>query len=432
MDSARIGALFFHAVEDLVRANELALTLQLHEPLDPGALKDAYARQVTSRSTLRSSLQLEPVNSGHGWETLDDKALEPLLAQELSAMETAVVPAAEDFQPTNSVLPYRVRLLDPCTLELRFSHLLTNGPGALFWANDLLTVLDGQLPELPPADAARGALSQASLVLRETLVSQAWAAWFLWTSGRRCAERTVDLSAGRPGLPLPGGFARMRRVLSKDASRAMAGWAHEQRRGVTSVLLAALAAEFLAARPDREQVCILMPIDLRTAHPAVQRTDPGNHTGGLPARLKRDARRSLPARLARQADAAWRWVQRGAASGVTRLADWPLKDEQALREQMRAATARPLMGRGAYDSLTCVLSNLGARREHALLTERCEWASITSFGQPPIFSALDVSGRLALELSVSRDLFDVDEMGRLLDGLASRLESGPGISPRPI
>ena len=432
MDSARVGALFFHAVEDLVRANDIVLTLQLRDPLDEGALCQAYAQQVRTRPTLASTLQLAPVGAGHGWEALDGQRLESLLEQQLLAMVSGGPESPEVFQPTNAVLPYRVRLIDPRRLELRISHLLTNGQGALFWANDLLAVMAGELAELPQAAGAPARWRRCASVLRETFWSLAWTATYLAAAGRHVAARTVDLSHGGEPLPMGGGFLRARRVLSAEESLALVGSARQQGRRVGSVLLAALSAELLAARPEKDQVCVVMPDDLLAARPDVARSDPGNHTGALLARLRRGAGQHGVGPegcdhggLARQADAAMRWARRGVVSGATRLADLAARDEVQLRQQLRDAAARPLTARGPFESASCVLSNMGARREFTRLSEACEWISVTSFGQPPILSALDISGRVAFELSASNDLFDGAEMQRLLEGFTARLASAP-------
>ena len=428
MDSARVGALFFHAVEDLVRANDIVLTLQLREPMDEEALCQAYARQVRARPTLASTLQLEPVGAGHGWETLDRQRLEALLEQQLADMVSGGPESPEVFQPTNSVLPYRVRLIDPLRLEVRISHLLTNGQGALFWANDLLAMLAGELAGLPQATRAPARWRRCASALRETFWSLAWTATYLAAAGRHAAARTVDLSHGREPLPMGGGFLRARRVLSAEDSRTLVGAARQQGRRVSSVLLSALSAELLAARPEKDQVCVVMPDDLLAARPNVARSDPGNHTGALLARLRRGSGHrgaGFEARdhsgLANQADAAFRWARRGVVAGATRLADLAARDEHQLRQQLRDAAARPLTARGPFESASCVLSNMGARREFPRLSSACEWITVTSFGQPPILSALDISGRVAFELSASNDLFDGAEMERLLDGFVGRL-----------
>jgi len=423
-----VGALFFHAVEDLVKANDIVLTLQLREAMDAEALAQAFGRQVRSRPTLASTLQLEPVAAGHGWERLDEKRLDSLLEQQLLAMVSGAAESPEVFFPTNSVLPYRVRLTDPRRLELRISHLLTNGQGALFWANDLLSMMHGEWVELPQPAGPGSRWRRCVTVLRETFWSLAWTASFLAAAGWRASSNTVDLSHGGEPLPMGGGFFRARRVLSAEQSRALVGQAREQGRRVSSVLLSALSAELLAARPEQDQVCIVMPDDLLAARPDVARSDPGNHTGALLARLRRGLglRESQPGAadlrgLASQADTAMQWSRRGVAAGTTRLADLTLRDERQLRQQLRAAAAKPLSARGPFESASCVLSNLGARREFGRLSDACEWISVTSFGQPPILSALDISGRVAFELSASNDLFDGAEMQRLLDGFVARL-----------
>ncbi|MFT7463174.1 MAG: hypothetical protein ACI9EF_001518 [Pseudohongiellaceae bacterium] len=440
MDSARVGALFFQTIEDLVGASDLLLTMELREALDERALVRAYERQVRARSTLRSRLRLEPVDKGHGWERLDDEQLQPLLAQQLICMTSAEPETPEVFHPINSVLPYRVRLVEPRRLEVRISHLLTNGQGLLFWGDDLLSWLGDAPAELAAAPARPAGWRRAAQVCRETFWSLAWIRSFLKQVKRDGPTKIVDLSDGRPGLPMVRGFARMRRVLSEEQSRTLVAAAREAGRSVTSMMLSALSAEWLGRRPAADQVSVVMPADLLASRPGVSRSDPGNHTGGMVARLKRaDVRGGAGAAspdsaspdgasdisgaqdLAAQADGALRWFHRGVPAGATRLADMPLKDEQQFREQLRAGAGKPLVDRGPFESSSCVMSNLGARREFARLNEACVWASATSFGQPPILTALAISGRVAIELTVSLDLFERAEMESVLEGFVERL-----------
>ena len=424
MELSRAGSLQVLARQEVLRSNTLRLTCAFREALDAGRLARAWGRQLDHRPELLQHLVLPEGARRFAWQTFDEDTAAELREQEEQALAGPWASDAwDDYAPEGRRLPFRLRLADPHTLIVFASQVWTGPHGALAWTEDLLgfyRAANGSVPDCPPALAERRTRRRK---LSRAVSERWWTAAFLAgqvVQGLGAGRRTVELAGGRAPTVGDGGYVSWRHVFDPDRTRRLLKGPQTHGQPLTIQLLVATARTVLDAAPDRTQARIALVTDLAPWLPHYRRATPGNPTTTLPVTLLRGPD------LAEQARRGLRWVRRNLPYRLARAQQFTRRNEQKFLEQASQREGRPLSQRHILETSSAVLANLGRVPELRRVEDMCEWASMTAASPVPVLSALQVGGRLALEVSFPADVYDAERLLPRLSGLPARLEAGPG------
>jgi len=112
-----------------------------------------------------------------------------------------------------------------------------------------------------------------------------------------------------------------------------------------------------------------------------------------------------------------------------------VRDELRVRAALPAELLRPMSERGAFGSVSCVLTNLGAVRDDSRLASSGEWLTVASRATVPLLAVATVDGRTTLQFTSPDALCSGDTLRTLLRALLAELgidasvEPGWGIPP---
>jgi len=415
MDIGRIGSLFVHSVETRLGGNAIRLTAEFHTPIDPARLARAFRDLITSTASLRQRLDPD------GWTPMRADDVQTAVNEQAELLTTVVdaSDAYSEYRPTNVGLPIRLAIIAPCRLVLSLNHAVGNGKAAFAHLEALLRAYDGAERERESvALSPRAARSPRGVHRAAGVTAAAWyLIGFVARAGLGAARTTVDLSRGRMPAPDGGGCAVWTYHLdAEDTGRVLAG-AKAAGLTVTGRLCQAMSEVLLGAQPDRSRVCISVPTDVTALAGLSAAAAPGNFTGSLILQVFRSAD---PASVASQVRRAFRWTTRNVHYWVPWLVGQLTRQEARLAGRFLAQARRPIPARAPFENYSCAVSSVGVIT--GPMTRRyLTTVSAHTWTQTIMVCAITLDGRMTLEASMPRDLYDPAEVAAVTDMVVARL-----------
>jgi hypothetical protein len=426
MDVGRVASLFIQGAESFLAGNDMVYTLGMLEPVDTDRLARAYESLVRANAILRQKWVAK--GDGFDWLPFTDEELESRLALERRALtqQFSLEELYSAYHPTNTRLPLRVARVSERTLVMFVNHTWSNGYGGMYWLEHLLAAYAGEPLEHDDARAIRGPFRRILAALSGYFWALIYSIGFALKASKRAGERTVDLTHGARPVPHRAGYSVRTYRLSTEETSRFVSTAKARGESVTEALCVTLANAFLAsAPPERDRVCISMPVDIGPLVPGWSRsTAPGNYTGSLVVQLFRG--RPLMA----QARAAFRWFARSIPYWLTALIASTAKSQRALRSRFENNAGKAIPERAPFENFTFALSSVGVLRGR-FLDRYVETISGHTKTQTVFVSAVTFRDRLAIEFSVPNGLFDVQEVCCCFDRAIASLKS-LDLSTRPL
>ncbi len=292
----------------------------------------------------------------------------------------------------------------------QISHSLSNGRGAIEWIENWLAAADGQsVPVSQIAGRFDSTAPKTGLALLPFYLLG-----YSARAGLNQARKTVDLTHGKTPIPHDNGYASRTYQFSEPETNQILAKAHALDLSVHQYICLAVAEAMLSAQPEKSRVCISVPTDLARFSPGLPRTVPGNYTGSLIVQLRRGA--PLPSQIARQ----FRWFRWGLDYWLPRLLGAFLPSEQTLLNKVAHSASLPVERRGAFQNVSCAVTNVGAVKSPAICA-RVESGSGTTKTQTILFTVGRVNGCLFANVTFARDLYDPEEVFRVADAAVGGL-----------
>ncbi len=391
-------------------------TLTFAEPFDPERLLDAFERLVWSRESLR--VRFVEVERGYQWIPFSDADVRRCLTYQRRQFEQLVERETlfREYLPTNMALPLRVARLDEQRLVLVVNHVFGNGLTTLYWLEEWLRLYSGeaQPPQSPKPARRKGFLRSVVESISGLVWLGCYLVQFVSRAGRRAGHETVDLTRGIRPAPHQKGYAVKTYVMSEQETEAAVNRSRSLGLSVTEALCAAMAEALLQFQPDKSRVCISVPTDLGAFIPEFSREQPGNYTGSLILQIFRERETKAQVR------SGFQWVRRRVNYWLPRVLGAFAGSEKKLRASFAKKAPLPIPDRAPFENFSCAVSGVGVIRER-LIRKYLHSISAHTRTQTIFLCAMTLNGRMTLEVSVPRDLFDADEAFRVTDAAAALL-----------
>jgi hypothetical protein len=265
-------------------------------------------------------------------------------------------------------------------------------------------------------------VTSRSVTSRSGAMGSVWqlgyVAEFLLLCGWRPGCNSVDLTHGK--LPAAGcaEFSVKKYAFTPEETEQALQRCRSLRLTVSQAVCAALAEALFAAQPDKSRACISVPTDLGPFLPEHPRTSPGNYTGSLIVQLRRGTALEIQIRRA------FRWLSRGIDYWLPRTLGALALSERALSETFARTAALPIPERGPFENLSCAMSNLGTI-QLPVMRRQLHSISVTGRTQTILVCVVSLNGRMSVEVSAARSLFDPAEVFGVTDRAVAQLLGGP-------
>ncbi|MDX1693831.1 MAG: hypothetical protein R3208_08690 [Ketobacteraceae bacterium] len=422
MEVDQVGSTYIQGKEDIMRGNSIIANVRFKEPLDREALWESYRRFILARKNMRLKWVKEDDSKGYQWVEFDEQEVEELLEKERPTLEgyTTTETVRSEYYPTNTRLPMRLALLDDYTLVVVINHTFATGRAGVYWFEDWLQFYESKSSETPPLLAQRTARKpSATTQLSRDAVGMFWLITYLIKffrdAGKKPTLDTVDLSHGRQTHQYSSGYSVKSYRLTPEQTVALRKRCRSRGVTVTEHLVEVIAQAMFDLQPDKQRVCISVPVDLSLLMRYVERSRPGNYTSAIIIQLFRN-RELIP-----QIRSQLKWVRRGVPYYFFRLLGW-LNTDKTLREKLINGTRLPFTSRGPLEGHTCILSLPGTVKK-ARLVEKIEWASGHSRTQAPLIAFASIGRVTCMEVSAANDLYKAQEVFAAADKIYAALLS---------
>lgn len=407
VDVGRIGSLSIRAMEPIVGGDDIAFVLKFAD-YDPDRLWAAYESLLRQNPALQ--VVLRPVGNSFSWVTIDSEELNTGLDhqrqrfQQLFSLEELLSPA----HALTSVLPVRISQMGDKTVCFQISHALSTGRSALQWIEYWLAAANGE--------SARVAQTAGNFDSTAPLTGLTLLPFYLlgWSAraGRNHERETVDLTHGKTPIRHDNGYASRTYLFSESETDGILAKARALELSLTQYICVVVADALLSAQPEKSRVCIAVVTDLARYSPGLPCTVHGNYTGNLTVQLRRGT--PLRSQIARQ----FGWLRWGVDYWLTWVAGVFTRSEQELVNNVARIASLPFRQRGPFQNISCAVTNIGAIKSPAIVAQ-VESGTGTTKSQSILFTVFRVHGRLTINVTFARDLYDPDEVFRVADAVRS-------------
>jgi hypothetical protein len=409
VDVGRVGSVLIRALEPMVRGDDVALVVKFRDNYDPDRLWASYESLLRQNPALQ--VVLRPFGKSFSWVPIDSTELNVALDRQrqrfsqLFSFEELLSPAHALTPP----LPVRISQMGDREVCFQMSHALSSGRGVVQWIIYWLAAANGE--SLPVGQTAGRFDSTAPLTGLALLPF--YLLGYFARAGLKQARETVDLTRGKMPVPHDNGYASRTYRFSEPETNRIVAKARALGLSLQQYVCLAIAEAMLSAQPEKSRVCIAVPTDLARYLPDLPRTVPGNYTGSMIVQLRRGA--PLQSQITRQ----FTWLRRGVDYWLTRILGAFSRSEQTLLNKMARVASLPVHRRGAFQNVSCAVTNLG------VITIPASWGIESGTGttktQTVLFTVGTFDGRFIANVTFARDLYDAEEVFRIADAALTNL-----------
>lgn len=417
----RLSSLYIWGAEEVLAGNSMIYRIKFREKLELERVWRSYRCLVRERPELRVKLVAKGTSNSFSWEQLDESETLALLKKEEQSLSdyTSQEVVESEYHETNSRLPFRIAVTEDKTLFLIVNHVFTGGRGGLYWFREwLIRYQNRDNSEAPQTGDAVERKPAAIARLPRAMIGVFWVLVyminFLFRVGKDPQTNTIDLTHGRTCSKNDKGYSSKNYIFSEDTTRAFASHVRTQGHSVSVELLVILARVFFEMFPQKRRILISIPTDLREMLPWIEGSRPGNFTGSLIVQLSREGD------LVKQMRREFKWIARGVPYFLPRLMAF-VQNEFKAKENFHRQATTAIPERAPFENFTLAFSNPGKIRLPEL-AQSCEWFSGHAKTQTIFFGVAELSGRLSIEVGISNALFDKQEVFRVTDRIAEKIE----------
>jgi hypothetical protein len=404
VDVGRVPSLSVRALEPMLRGDDMAFVLKFRDSYDPDLLWTSYDSLVRQSPGLQ--VVLRPFRRSFSWVPIEAGELNAALDRQRQhfsqffSLEDLLSPA----HAMTPEIPVRISQMGGREICFQMSHTLSNGRGALQWIEHWLAVANGGSV---PVGQTAGRFDFTAPMTGLALLPFYLLRYFV-QAGLNQARETVDLTHGKTPIPHDRGYASRTYPFSERETSRIRTRASYLELSLHQYICFAVADAMLSAQPEKSRVCIAVPSDLARYSPDLPRTVPGNYTGSLVVQLRRGA--PLQPQIARQ----FNWFRWGIDYWLPRLLGAFSLNEQRLLKKLARDASVPVTQRGLFRNVSCAVTNVGNVKSSAIC-DRIEFGCGTTKTQTILFTVGRLNGRLTVNVTFPRDLYDPEEVFRVAD-----------------
>ncbi|WP_122626127.1 hypothetical protein [Lucifera butyrica] len=416
MELVQLAGLYFLGTEEFNSSNCMMSTVVLKEKIDMAKLALSYRQLILENPLLQTKIIECPAKNRFTWGRFSAGEVEWLLCFEERQLSQRYDQEAilKQYYPTNARLPFYISVVAENTVIICMNHILANGRCFIYWIQKWLQYYAGD----QPGDRNGGQLTDATWRdkslhwLKRTgafLWLPVFLAAFLLKGGRKAVQDTVDLSRGKQPAE-SNEYAVKSYGFSREETAAIRSRCKAKGMTLTEYMCGKLAQGFLQHDPDKQRVLVSMPMDMHALMPYSPEDTYGNLIVSLPAQFFRAGE------MEKQVKSVFKWFKRGIPYSLSCLFAAISPSYEKVKLRCLKLCQKPVPARSPLGNFTLTYSSLGVISYPVL--EKMVDAIYFYFKPQAILVASSIlGGRLYMQVSLTRDLYNAGEVFALFDRL---------------
>ncbi|GLB32067.1 hypothetical protein LAD12857_39900 [Lacrimispora amygdalina] len=417
MDAIKLASLYFFGTEEFNSSNCMIATVSFKKKIDPERLYPSYRALVMENPLLQAKMVEQPEKNTFKWNRFPKEELKALLdyeEEQLSKYYTEEE-VLERYDSTNSRLVFHLFPVNENTMVFSMHHAVTNGRGLIFWIKKWLEYYSCEIDTVPGETDASSGLRERILRTGRRISAYLWLPVFLtgfaFHANKKDKNETLDLSYDRK--PKKGrGYVKKSYSFSAEKTREILRQSRRYDMTFGEYLCYRMTDGLLEHDSGKQRVLVSMPMDIQPLHSYSPQTMHGNYVASLPAQFFREGD------LRKQVKEAFKWFKRGVPYGLLRLAAVCSSSLEKYKSLCLKSCKKTMSERGPLMNTSITLSNLGII-SYPIMEKWVESFYISVRAQSLFLSSATISGRLMMELCVSKNLYDPEEVISLFDRILS-------------
>ncbi len=418
MDISKVGTLYITGTEKYIAGNDMVFTIVLKEAFRQKKLFESYRELIVNNPLMHSSLIWQKNKKRFTWKCIAPEKLDELLMHEKKRLEQMhpLQKIYSEYYPTNQLLPFRLTPVNERTIVFSLNHAYSNGTGGLAWIEKWLRCYGKSVGINFSKNFPRHHDQAKPPIQRINPISQMKALFwtvlyliqFLWRDKMHSTTKTVDLTHGKSPRKNRTGFSVRTYNFSPQETRNIMKKRKICGQTLSEFLLTGLAEFFFKENVEGNRLCISVPFDMRHCIPHITAYSLGNYTGSLIVQLFKGEY------IPHQVNAAFGRIKQKVPYGLARMFALLMHNEFTLKKHFEKKTTLPIQKRAPFENFTLAFSNMGIIRSPILRTMVDHFSGHAK--TQTIFLGMIILHRsLTLEVCISNDLFNSDEVFGLLD-----------------
>jgi len=416
MKLVQLAGLYFLGTEDFNYSNCMMATVILKEKIDEQKLFSSYKELIIDSPLLRTKIIECPEKNKFDWGRFSSEETSKLLDFERKQFNTKydMETAIKQYYPTNSRLPFYISVVNEHTMVVCMNHIIANGRGFIFWIQKWLQYYSG-VKKTKHVQLTASSFGHLLLRMLQKINACLWLPLFLLNfilkTGKAAAQDTVDLSYGkRPG---PNDDYGLRQYsFSREDTQKILQKCKQAKMTLTEFMCGMLAQSLLEHDLNKRRVFISIPTDTMDFSPYSPEHTCGNYVASFPAQFIRGSK------IAKQVESEFKWIKRGIPYSLSCLFAALSPSYAKVKAQCLALCQKPIPERSPLWDFSITYSSLGII-SYPVIEELVEAIYFRIKNQSILLASSTISGKLYMEVSVSKDLYDVKKVFPIFDKILS-------------
>ncbi len=416
MDAIKLASLYFFGTEDFNSSNCMIATVTFKRKINPVRLYPSYRMLIMENPLLQAKMVEQPKKDTFTWERFSKEELEAFLdfeEMQLSRYFTEEE-VLEQYNPTNSRLVFHIFPINENTMIFSLNHAVASGRGLIFWIKKWLLYYSGENDTMPEGIVNTSGFRNWISRMMKRITAFLWLPLFMISFALkaygRAENETVDLSYGKKPEK-GGGYIKKSYCFSTYETGGILRQSRHNKMTVGEYLCYQITHGLLEYDSKKQRVFVSMPMDTQSLRPYFPQTMHGNYIASLPVQFFREGD------LKKQVKSMFKWFKRGIPYSLSTV--FALFSNSYLKcKKQCLELCKKTMPEKAPMNFSITLSNLGILSD-PIIKKWVESAYFSVRDQSLFISAATISGQLMMEICVSKNLYDPNEVFSLFDRILS-------------
>jgi len=406
----QLAGVYFLGTEEFNSSNNMMATVVLKERIDNSKLATSYRELIVENPLLQTKIIECPEKNRFNWGRFSTEELERRLnfEEKQLAQKYDRETILRQYYPTNTRLPFYIAVVNDNTVVICMNHILANGRGLVFWIQKWLQYYSGE--QSVDREAVMEPGWKKSIRILKKIGAFLWLPVFLidfiFKSGKNATKDTVDLSYGkRPGAS--NNYATKSYTINREDTEKILRRCKQEGVTLTEYMCEILAEALLQYDQGKNRVLLSMPMDLQPLLPYSFEKTPGNLIASLPVQLFQGKD------MEGQVKGVFKWFKRGIPYSLSCMLAAVSTYAKAKRHCLEMCK-KTIPERTVLGNFSLTYSNLGVI-SYPIMEKKVDSVYFYFKSQSILLVSSSISGKLCMEISLSKDLYNAEKVFYLFD-----------------
>jgi NRPS condensation-like uncharacterized protein len=416
MDRVQLAGLYFLGTEEYNSSNNMMATVVLKEKIDYEKLFPSYRALIKANPLLQTKIIEQPGENKFYWGRFSFEEIDGFLSfeQEQLSKKNDMETILKQYYPTNTRIPFYITVVDDYTVVVCMNHIIANGRSFIFWIQKWLQYYAGDKQE-NMVETTNTAFRHKSLHMLKRISAFLWVpvflADFMLKVGKNTAKDTVDLSYGRRPNQNEN-YAIKSYSFSREDTQKILQRCKTKKMTLTEYMCGIFANDLLQYDHSKNRVLISIPMDMQSLLPYSPENTYGNLIGNLPAQFFRGRE------IEKQVKSVFKWFKRGLPYSLTCLSAAACRSYEKTKMQYLDLNKKPMPERFPLGDFSLTYSNLGVI-SYPVMEKLVDSIYFYFKPQTILVASSTLSGKLYVEVSLTKDLYNAEKVFNLFDQVLS-------------